>query len=327
MCLDGRRIFLTGATGFIGNHLLSKLLQSKARVIALVRNRDKLPTPLPENFEIVDGDLFEMASIEKGCHNAQIVINLAGLTAANSKVDYERVNVQGAANVAKAAQKSPSKPLFVQVSSQAANGPASKGEKTIEDMVPQPVSEYGRSKLAGEQSVIEATKGKAIIVRPTVVYGPGDKEVFPIFYAVSFGFFPLLNRQAQYSWTFVDDIVEGIMAAALKGTQGEVYNLSSSEIASNSVLAESFSQGANKRLINLPIPAFMVSLAGAFNELLHWPFGHVPVFNRGKVQELLADSWVADTQKANNALDFQSKTSLKEGIAATFAWYRSEGWL
>ena len=325
MCLkDDGVIFITGATGFIGSHLVDYLLAKGKSLRLLIRNRKAFTRTPNEQFEIIDGDLASLDALEKGCAGASLVIHLAGLVAANSIEKYEQANVIGARNVATCAAKSDVR--FVHISSQAATGPRAAGEVAKESEEPRPVSDYGRSKLKGEEAVLSASEGKAIILRPTVVYGPRDKELFPLFQSAKWGILPLLNGKATYSWTYVSDIVEGIVAGADKGKEGSVYHLASSELVNAEVIENAFAK-AMKKPWKIPIPSPLVSLAGTVNELIHRPFGRVPVFNRGKVVELIADSWLADTSLALNELDFEAKVKLEAGFVKTANWYRDREWL
>ena len=325
MCLkDHGTIFITGATGFIGSHLVDYLLAKGKKLRLLIRNRKAFKRPPSEQYEVIDGDLAALDALEKACTGASLVIHLAGLVAANSVKQYEQANVIGAKNVALCAAKADAR--FVHISSQAATGPRAAGEIAKESEAPRPVSDYGRSKLKGEEAVLSASQGKAIILRPTVVYGPRDKELFPLFQAAKWGVLPLLNRKATYSWTYVSDIVEGIVAGASKGKEGSVYHLASGELVNAQVIEKAFAK-AIKKPWKIPIPSPLVSLAGTVNELIHRPFGRVPVFNRGKVVELIADSWLADTSLAAKELDFEGKVTLENGFVKTANWYRDEEWL
>ena len=325
MCLkDHGTIFITGATGFIGSHLVDYLLAKGKKLRLLIRNRKSFPRKANDLIEIIDGDLAALDSLKKGCRNASLVIHLAGLVAANSKEEYEQANVIGAKNIAQCAAAAETR--FVHISSQAATGPRAAGQIAKEEEEPQPVSEYGKSKLKGEEAVLSSTQERAVILRPTVVYGPGDKELLPLFKAAQWGVLPLLNDKASYSWTYVSDIVEGIIAGASKGEEGSVYHLASGEVVNGQAMERAFTK-AIKKPWKIPIPSPFVSLAGAVNELLHRPFGRVPVFNRGKVVELIADSWLADTSKAREELEFEAKVSLEDGFVKTAKWYRDRGWL
>ena len=162
---------VTGATGFIGSHLVEKLCASGLPVRALVRRIDRdWPCPTARC------DLATGQGLEEALDGVDTVIHLAGATKALAPDDYYVANVRAAANLARALAGRAVR--LVHVSSLAAAGPSPDGTPVDEDAPPHPVSHYGKSKLEGER-VVRELKPDAVIVRPPVVYGPGDTGRVP----------------------------------------------------------------------------------------------------------------------------------------------------
>src|SRR5436305_1916990 len=163
-------VLVTGARGFIGGHLVKRLAGCGMRVRCLARRQSG---GAPAEVETVVGDYETGVGLREAVDGADIVIHLAGVTKALRRSDYYRGNVQAAESLARV---SGAVARFVHVSSLAAVGPSPEGQDVTEATQPQPVSEYGRSKLAGEQAV-RGLLPAAVVVRPPVVYGPRDTDV------------------------------------------------------------------------------------------------------------------------------------------------------
>src|SRR5262245_22717742 len=183
-------VFLTGGTGFVGSHCAQIFLAEGWRVRALVRRPERAGL-LPRGVEVVQGELGELSSYRDGLKGCTAIVNCAASTSARSLAEFRRVNVDGTAKLAIAAAEVCPDAMFVQVSSQAAAGPAQNGEPVRESDPPAPVSWYGRSKLESEMAVARHHRGPWCVVRPSVVYGPGDAGLLQMFTVVSRGVAPI----------------------------------------------------------------------------------------------------------------------------------------
>ncbi len=178
---DGAAALVTGATGFIGSHLVEVLVSRGWRVRCLVRR----PAELPEGAEAVHGDLAG-AGLERAAAGVEVVFHLAGVTKARRAREYYEGNARGTAALVEACA---GVPRFVHVSSLAAVGPSADSVPLTEDAEPAPFTHYGKSKLEAERIVRASALGeRAVIVRPPVVYGPRDTDVLHFFRAAARGF-------------------------------------------------------------------------------------------------------------------------------------------
>ncbi len=207
-------ILVTGGTGFIGSHLVERLAAQRRAVRCLVRPSSNL-RDFPAGIELAQGDLESGAGLADALHAVDTVIHLAGVTKARSPADYDRGNAAATAQLVGAAASSGIH-RFVHVSSLAAAGPSSSNGPLSEEDAPRPVSHYGRSKLAGEQFVRQSPLAdRAVIVRPPVVYGPRDRDVYQMIRTVAGGWMLQIGSVRRYfSLVYVGDLVDGLIAAA-----------------------------------------------------------------------------------------------------------------
>src|SRR5579859_3831098 len=172
--LRGVPVLVTGATGFIGSHLVERLLHEGARVRCLIRAsspRGGAVRHLPSSdARPVLGDLISGAGLAEAIDGVELVYNLAGVTKALHSADYYQGNVQATRNLLDAMAGTGAR--LIHLSSLAAMGPSLEGAPLQEDAAPRPLTHYGKSKLEGELAVRDsAVAARAIVIRPPVVYG------------------------------------------------------------------------------------------------------------------------------------------------------------
>src|SRR5574340_25657 len=196
------RALVTGATGFVGSHLAERLVGEGWQVRCMVRRTSSLRW-LPPGVETVYGELASGEGVGEAVHGADAVFHVAGVTKARRAAEFYEGNVRATANLLEAAGDVP---RFVHVSSLAAAGP---GADLSEDNPPRPVSDYGRSKLEAEK----LARGRAVIIRPPVVFGPRDTDVLQIFRAVNRGRMVRIGRRDSFfSFIYVKDLAEALAA-------------------------------------------------------------------------------------------------------------------
>jgi nucleoside-diphosphate-sugar epimerase len=314
---------VTGSRGFIGGHLIQRLLASGMRVRCLVRGSGH--GDICAGAEIVAGDYRTGEGLAEACAGIDVVFHLAGVTKALRRSDYESGNAVAAESMARAAA---SVPRFVHVSSLAAAGPSPAGEDLTEDAAPHPVSEYGRSKLAGEEAVRRLLPG-AVVVRPPVVYGPRDTDVFEMIRSVARGVDLRIGRgERWFSAIFVADLVEGLVAAAQSPkAAGRIYFLAHREPVSWT----RFTAAAAKLLARQPrtivLPRAAAFAAGCLAEGWSRVSRKPGILSRDKIREAAHPRWTCSPERAGRELGFTASTSLEDGLAATIAWYKDQRWL
>jgi nucleoside-diphosphate-sugar epimerase len=315
-------LLVTGATGFIGGHLLEHL---DAPVRCLVRRSAPL-SGARASVSTVRGDLATGAGLDEALDGVDTVIHLAGATKALRPSDYYTGNAGATEQLARRAAGRGIR--FVHVSSLAAAGPSLDGAPVNEDDPPHPVSHYGRSKLEAER-VVRALLPDAVIVRPPVVYGPRDTDVFRMLQSVARGLSVQIGGGDRwFSAVYVKDLVEGIlMAARAPQAAGRTYFLSHPKPCTWADLAAIAGRVMNRkpRRVSLSVPAAVA--AGWCAELWARATGKPGIVSRDKIAEARCACWTCAAGRAAQELGFEARTPLDEGLMRTLAWYREAGWI
>jgi nucleoside-diphosphate-sugar epimerase len=329
--VDHRKVLVTGATGFVGSHLVDQLIERGKSVRCLVRQSSKLRYLKHPNIELVYGGLDESTDWEAALADVDTIYHVAGTTFARRAKDYFTVNHQGTeAVLAQALKRRNEIKKFVHISSLAAVGPGPDGKPVNEDTLPSPITPYGRSKLLGEEAVhAVADLLPVTIVRPPAVYGPRDYGIFEFFKAVKGGMFPMIGRNdKRVSLVHVRDLADGIiLAGESEVSAGRTYFISSEDDYSMRAVADLIAALMRRRLRSFAIPrsvAYGVALAAeAGAALMRRP----PVINRDKVIDLSQTSWTCSIERARSELGYNPRVPLEAGLRETLEWYKGEGWL
>jgi len=331
-------ILLTGGSGFIGQRLAQKLKTLGHPVTALVR-RTSVRTELERSgVRFAVGDLITGEGLPQAIEDTDCVIHLAGVTKARQPEEYFRGNAQGTRRLLEALARRETPPRLIHVSSLAAAGPSAVGRPRREDELPAPVSHYGKSKLGAEEAVREyAHRIPTLIVRPPLVYGPGDKEFIPallpmarlgIYLKSGFG-------MKEYSAIHVDDLCDALITAMHKGRTLSpsdpsvgVYQVSDGALHSWEDVCNTLSRALGKSsLAVLPVPNVVGYAAGLAGQMQAAWRGTVPMVSLDKAREMRAEAWTCAIDKARDELEFSPKFPLELGLQQTVAWYRQEGQL
>ncbi|MBM4322933.1 MAG: NAD-dependent epimerase/dehydratase family protein [Deltaproteobacteria bacterium] len=325
------KALVTGGTGFIGSHLVEALLRKRTEVRCLVRNRNNLKWLGGLPIELADGDCSDKTSLNEAVKGVDQVFHLAGVTKALKEETYFDVNASGTENLIHAClEKNPNLKKFVYLSSQAAAGPCQEGGKKKESDLCEPVSPYGRSKRRGEEFCLEHSRQiPLIILRPSAIYGPRDRDVYAFFRILTKRIKPVFSRQEQHvSLCYVEDIVQAlILASDSSGSEGEIFFLSDGHDYRLDQIGDLFEQAFGIRAYRIYIPGWVVDGIASLSELFSRLSGSPPLINKGKVEEMVQKNWLCDITKAETLLGFKPRFSLAEGIKITYEWYRKEGWL
>ena len=323
------RVFVTGGTGFVGIHVVAALRARGHEVACLVRDAakarvvfaDALPT-------IVAGDLADGAALAGAVADADAVVHLAGLTAARSRAELFAVNETGTRALADAVRACGDRlRRFVHVSSLAAAGPVERGVFLAGDEPARPVSDYGRSKLAGEAPV-RALAVPWTILRPPAVYGPHDREFLRLFRIASRGLAPMFGDGGQrLSLVYAPDLADAIVAA-LEGTpESGVYYPAHPTPTTARALVERMGAALGRSVRILPLPRAIVrplfGVTGAAAKLA----GRATLLSADKANEILAEAWLCSPTRLESATGWRAATDLDAGLAATAEWYRRARWL
>jgi len=325
------KALVTGGTGFIGSHLVEALLKRGDNVRCLVRNRNDLKWIRNLPIETVEGDCTEKVGLLDAVKGVDQVFHLAGLTRALNEEIYFQVNAMGTENLVHAClEKNPDLKKFIYLSSQAAAGPCQNGGKKRELDHCMPVSPYGRSKRRGEEFCLEHLHQiPLVILRPSAVYGPRDRDVYFFFKILKKGIKPIFSRDEQYiSLCYVEDLVQAILLASdSKESDREIFFISDGQDYRLDQIGDLFEEAMAIKAHRILIPEWVISGVAFFAEWMAKFSGSPPLINKGKVEEMVQKNWLCDITKAERVLGFKPKFPLAEGIKITYEWYLNEHWL
>ncbi|QDU91720.1 dTDP-4-dehydrorhamnose reductase [Pirellulimonas nuda] len=334
-----QQVLVTGASGFIGQRLVERLRSDGHDVACLVRRRSRTQRLEALGARLISGDVTRPESLPAALEGVQRVIHLAGLTHARTLADFLAVNEAGAGALAEACARQASPPVLLMVSSLAAAGPSPEGAAHREADPCRPVSQYGKSKLAGEQAVRRwAGETPITILRPPVVFGPGDRDGLTLFLAVRrFPIHLVPNLKGlPLSLVYVDDLVDAMVRAvdqgerltAMDGSAGQgVYYAADPAVSSYAEMGRLASAAQGRRVLVIcrrKYPFLIPALAG---DAVSWLTGKPTLFSMDKLREASATGWVCSSQKAAEQLGFAAPIPLVERYQQTAEWYRAEGWI
>lgn len=313
-----RRVAVTGATGFIGSHVVQRLGQAGWQVRALTRRLPVDPLFRDISLEAVIGSLADPHSLAALVDGVDAVVHLAGLVKARSRTEFFEANAVGTKRLVAAARQAPQRPRMVLLSSLAAREPQ--------------LSDYAASKRAGEQALENV--GHELpwtILRPPAVYGPGDRETLAFFRAVKSGFAPLpAIADARLSLIHADDLataaVELLDAA---GTAGATYEIDDGRAGGyrweEMVAAAGRALGVQPRIVS--IPPLALRIAATVNQLAGHLTGQSKILTAGKAREMLHADWTCHDRRMTAATNWRPAVGIDKGFAETITWYRRQGWL
>lgn len=321
------KALVTGATGFVGGHLVRALVAGGDTVVGLYRRPEARASLETLGAQPAPGTLADEQSLADALRGVDVVYHLAGLVA-GSEAELTQTNAHGTARVV-AACRAAGVGRIVYCSSQAALGPSPRGVRLAEDAPPAPVTAYGRSKLAGEAAVRAADGVAWSIVRPPAVYGPGDREFLRLFQIVRWRVAPVFGWGGQQlSLVYAPDLAQALAAAGRAApAAGQIYHAAHDDIATAAGVARAAGAALGGVPLVLPLPTAITVPVVAFIGAAAERAGRRTVVNKDKLAEFLADAWLLDSAKARRDLGWTAPTGLADGMRQTAAWYKREGWL
>jgi nucleoside-diphosphate-sugar epimerase len=327
-----KKVLITGASGFVGFHLIKEALASNFDVYAAVRADSNVNhlQDFPIHFVSLDFTSVEKLKLHLEEEQYQFIIHAAGITKAKTISEYNNVNAALTKNLALAAA-SVDYPLekFIFVSSLAALGPLNDLSGKIEDdSVARPVTNYGRSKLLAEQYLSEITQLPLVVIRPTAVYGPREKDIFILVNTIRKGLEPYIGQiSQQLSFIYVSDLAHVIIKTLTSEIVNKSYNVSDGAIYTRYDFADFTKMLLHKKTIKIHIPLFLIKSFASVIDYLYAGQKTTPVINKEKIAELIAVNWTCNIHNIQKDLGFVPKFNLKDGLKETLIWYKNNNWL
>jgi nucleoside-diphosphate-sugar epimerase len=324
------RVLITGASGFVGYHLIEAALRHNLEVFIAIRKSSQIDHLKHFDIQYIYPDFNSIESLQKALQETKFdyIIHAAGTTKAPDQAAYNLVNATYTINLASAAHTTGVK-KFLFISSLAALGPAPNGVKEVtETQSPNPVTNYGKSKLQAEYmlNTLSMAGLPLTVLRPTAVYGPREKDIFIIFKTFRQGLEPYIgSKPQQLSFVYGPDLAEAAVQL-LFVPANDTYNISDGKVYDRYALANIAKRFFNKKTLKIHIPVFIVKIIATLSEKLAKK-GSTPALNREKLAELTATNWACNIDKLKQAINYQPKYDLEKGLTESLAWYKENKWL
>jgi len=330
-----KNILITGASGFIGRFYIDEALIRGYEVYAVVRKSSKIDhlNDKPIHFVFIDfSDYPSMITILSELPPISYVIHAAGVTKAFKSHDYYEVNVQNTKKFVNAIVQSNNIPeSFLLLSSLAAFGPGStqSSSPVCNDDMPMPITNYGTSKRMAEMVIIEQSFIPYIILRPTAVYGPGERDIFQSIALMNSHFDFMIGTHRQYlTFIYVQDLVDVTFKLLESKIKNKEYFISDGSLYSKRDLGHYVEKSLNKKVFHIPMPLFLVRIIAFITETIAKTLGRpATALNYEKVRELAATNWNCDIGPLERDIGYKAKYTLEQGVNETINWYKNEGWL
>jgi UDP-glucose 4-epimerase len=324
------RVLITGASGFVGYHLIIEALKNNLEVFAAIRKSSKIDhlKGLDIQYTYLDFENPEQLKNEIQEKKYHYIIHAAGCLRARSPAEYNSINAGYTYNLAIAANAEANFKKFVFISSLAAIGPLNNLDGIItEETPPNPITAYGKSKLLAEDKLKSIANLNYTILRPTAVYGPRDKDIFIFLEQVAKGIEPYIGHIDQkLSFIYVKDLAKAAIQSLYAGNK-KICNLSDGNSYNRYELANITKSILGAKTFKFHIPVKFVKMVAFIAEKVASLSHKAPVINTEKLNELKAVNWSCEIDNAVADIGFHPQYNLQDGLAESFSWYKANNWI
>ena len=328
------KILITGASGFIGNFLVEEGLKRNYEVYAAIRKSSNIEHLKNKSVNFIEIDFSNKEDLNSklaSINEFKYIIHNAGITKSLKKESFSEINYQYTKNFIEAIKQTnlnPSKFFFV--SSLSAAGPG-KADTSIPISLTDesaPISNYGLSKLAAEKYITEISNFSYIIVRPTAVYGPGDKDFFNMVKLINNHIDLMIGAHKQaLSFIYVKDLSRSIFDLLESPVKNKTYFISDGNCYDKTAMSDLIAEILQKRIIRFYTPVFLAKIIASFSEIISSITGKVSVINLEKIKEFSAINWNCDISQLIDDIKFKPDYSLAQGLQETIDWYKQRSWI
>lgn len=322
---------VTGANGFVGSHLVDLLLEKNYIVRCITRKNSDLKWLNGKDVQIFSSGLLDREGLRKAVQGADYIYHVAGVVKSKKPDGYFQGNVETTrALLETAIEFKDTIKKFLIVSSQTAAGPSYNGKVITEDDPCNPITTYGRSKLAEEELAKSFMNQLPItICRAPAVFGDRDTEIFIFFKTFSKGLMTTIGFDKKLvSLIYVKDLVNGfILAAESDKSTGHIYFISSEKYYTWDEIGNITAKVLGKNPVKIKVPHSVVYSIAAIAQFIAMFSTKPATLNIEKAKDLTRNAWICDTGKAIRELNYHQSIPIEEGIKRTCEWYKQQGWL
>jgi nucleoside-diphosphate-sugar epimerase len=322
---------VTGASGFVGSHIVDKLLAEGHQVRSILRGSSSKRWLENKPVEIYDCGLFDKEALKKILKDADYLFHIAGVVKAKDEEGYFKGNVETTRVLLDVlCEVNPNIQRVIIVSSLTACGPSLDGKPVTEETPEHPITRYGKSKYAQEQLAKKyMDKLPITLIRPPAVFGERDTEIYLFFKTYKQGLMGLIGfNKKKLSLVHVDDLVNGIWLSSIsENAIGQTYFIGTEKYYNWEQIGEVSHQAIGKKAFTIKIPHFLVYTVAAVAQFFAMFSSSAATFNLEKARDFVQEAWTCDVSKAVRDLGYHQTVSLEEGIKRTVDWYRAMKWL
>lgn len=325
------KIAVTGATGFIGSHIVDKLIDENHEVYILARENSDLKD-INTKSKVIHIDLYNVEDLKVKLENVEILIHCGGALFGKDYKYFYKSNVQTTINLIASIKENVNFKQFIFISSLTAVGPSLALENPVnEQSKRKPITNYGKSKAEAEE-YIESQSGwlNYTIFRLPAVFGPRDKAIYSLFKLANSGFGSLIGFNKKYlSLVYYKDIVNVINLSLLNNMATKrIFFLSNTDLYTWDQIMQILKIKLNKKFfINLRLPHFIVFSLGIINSFASKLLGITPIFNYDKAKDFTQQFWICDNSELRNTLKYNNFVNIEDAFQETINWYRENKWL
>lgn len=329
------KILITGASGFIGSFIVEEALRRGFETWAAVRGSSSRQFLTDERINFIELNLSSEAQLTEQLRGLQFdyVVHAAGVTKCLDKQDFHRINTEGTQHLVRVLLALQMRiKRFVYISSLSIMGAIREQQpytEILESDIAKPNTAYGKSKLEAEKWLATVKDLPYVILRPTGVYGPRERDYFMMAKSIqSHTDFTVGYKQQDITFVYVTDVVQAVFLAMEKGQTGRKYFLSDGEVYQSSTFSNLIRKElGNPWWIRITAPIWVLRVVTFVGEYVGRLTGKVTALNNDKYNIMRQRNWRCDIEPARQELGYQPQVKLEEGVRRSIKWYKDNGWL